>query len=366
MNEQLQSLWNLATLWNRDWPEVGATECDVIHREHHVTLKRYRPMQSDDGPESTYKTPLLLVPSLINRHYVLDLLPEKSFAEWFVRQGHDVYILDWGRPEDEARYITFDDLISTYIDRAVTRVARRSPRNEVHALGYCLGGTLTSIYNAYDDSKLAGHIAMAAPVQFDDDGLLVRWTNTDTFDVDALVEATGLVPWPLMQAAFHMLDPTLNLKKAVRLIDRGWEDEFLDSFLAIETWGNDNVSFPGEAFRKYINALYCHDELIRGELRIDGTRIDLSTIETPTLAVTFEHDHIVPAESARPLVDAIHADDAEHMHLPGGHVGAVVSRKSKQHLWPRLQTWLAERDGEPAETDANDSQSTDERLEEVG
>jgi len=355
MNKQLKSLWNLATLWNRDWPEVGGTECDVVHRENHVTVKRYRPADPDAGP--TYETPLLLVPSLINRHYVLDLLPEKSFAEWFVQQGHDVYILDWGRPGDEARYLTFDELISTYIDHAVKRVARRSPRGNVHALGYCLGGTLTSIYNAHDDSRLAGHIAMAAPVEFDDDGLLVRWTNTETFDVDALVEATGLVPWPLMQAAFHLLDPTLNLKKGVRLVDRAWEDEFLNSFLAIETWGNDNVSFPGEAYKKYIQSLYRDDELIRGELRIDGRRIDLGEIETPTLAITFEHDHIVPAESASPLVDAIGSADAEHLHLPGGHVGAVVSRKSKEHLWPQIQEWLAghDTDDQPDDQTAMDA-----------
>ena len=90
----------------------------------------------------------MLVPSLINRHYVLDLMPGKSLAEYLVGAGHDVYVIDWGSPSDEDRFLSFDDICDRYLGRAVRHVARTSERKATHLLGYCLGGTLTSIYAA--------------------------------------------------------------------------------------------------------------------------------------------------------------------------------------------------------------------------
>ncbi|MFP4598018.1 MAG: PHA/PHB synthase family protein [Persicimonas sp.] len=339
----IKRLKNLLTLKKRakeKRPEIGSTPVDVVHRENKWRLLHYRARNA--GP--TYKTPLLMVPSLINRHYVLDLMPGRSFAEWLVEQGHDVYCIDWGTPADEDRYLSFDDICEGYIGRAVRKVARRSPTGKTHLLGYCLGGTLTTIYAAAHQEHLAGHIALAAPVSFDDDGLLSHWTKTSTFDVAGIVEACGNVPWQLMQGAFHLLRPTMNLSKTVYLVDRAWDDQFLDGFVAKETWANDNVSFPGEAYRRYIEELYQHNKLIKGEFALAGRPVRLEDIENPTLAIAFKHDNIVPLDSAGVLVDRISSKDKKLMELPGGHVGAVVSRKSSEHLWPVISGWLAERD----------------------
>src|SRR5690606_32844373 len=139
---------------------------------------------------------------------------------------------------------------------------RTSPRNQVHVLGYCLGGTLATIHAAARPERVASLLLLAAPVSFSDGGQLAVWTQTPTFDVGAIVTAFGNVPWQLMQGAFHMLRPTLTLSKAVALVDRAANDEFLDGFLAIETWGSDNVSFPGECYRQYIEELYRGDALM--------------------------------------------------------------------------------------------------------
>ena len=167
----------------------------------------------------------------------------------------------------------------------------------------------------------------------------------ESFDVNALVEGTGNGPWPLMQLAFHLIRPTLGLSKAVHLVDRAWDDEFLDGFLALESWGNDNVSFPGEAYRRYIEDLYRDDKLIKDELTLGGRPAKLSNIDCPAMVITFEHDNIVPGPSASPLVERIASEDKQHIHLPGGHVGAVVSRKASTGLWPGMSKWWSERDG---------------------
>lgn len=331
---------NLVGMMSRGLPAVGTTPADVIHRENKWRLLRYRPRQG--GP--AHATPVLLVPSLINRHYVLDLQSGRSFAEFLVAQGHDVYIIDWGTPGDEDRYLEFDDICDRYLGRAVRKVAARSSRGAVHLLGYCLGGTMTTIYTAARPELVASNTALAAPVDFHDDGLLSRWTRTETFDVDALVGGTGNVPWPLMQASFRMLRPTLVLAKLVGLFDRAWDDEFLDGFFASERWGNDNVSFPGACYRRYIEELYRQNALVRGAFSLSGRPARLDSITCPHLVITFEHDHIVPAPSAAALLDHIASPDREHLHLPGGHVGAVISRRAAQGLWPAISSWWAARD----------------------
>ena len=319
-------------------PAVGQTPSDEVHAENKWRLLRYRSKQR------RFRTPVLLVPSLINRHYVLDLLPSKSFVEYLVGLGHDVFIIDWGTPTDEDRFVTFDDICDRALGRALRVTTKLAGASRGHLLGYCLGGTLTTIHAAARPERVASLTLLAAPIDFHDDGLLSRWTRSPTFDVNALVSAMGNVPWQLMQSAFHMLRPTLNLSKAVHVIDRAWDDEFLNGFLALETWGNDNVSFPGECYRRYVEELYRKNALIAGTFTLSGSPVRLAAIQCPTLVVSFLHDNIVPSESARVLLDQISSEDKQHIALSGGHVGAVVSKKAKATLWPELSRFWRERD----------------------
>lgn len=339
----MSRLSNLASLVTRKKPPVGTTPADVVLRENKWRLLRYRPR-----PEGIlFQTPVLLVPSLINRHYVMDLLPGKSMAEDLVKMGHDVYCLDWGTPGDEDRYLGWDDICDRYLGRAIRYVARQSPRDKVHLLGYCLGGTLTTIHATVHGEKIASLLNLAAPVSFKDDGLLARWTQQPGFKVGDIVQAYGNVPWQLMQSAFHMLRPTMNLAKTVGLIDRAANDEFLDGFLALETWGNDNISFPGKCYEEYIERLYRNDELLKDEFTLSGKPAKLSAIHCPVMSVVFEHDNIVPWQSAAVLLDRISSKDKVLLKLPGGHVGAVVSRAAQKKLWPKLSQFWQERDQDP-------------------
>lgn len=336
----MKRLWNLLTLASRGKPPVGTTPAEVVWQENKWKLLRYRPR-----PEGlSHATPVLMIPSLINRHYVLDLMPGKSFAEFMVSQGFDLYCIDWGTPTDEDRYVTFDDVVDRAIGRAVRRVARTVPHGKVHLLGYCMGGTLSAIHGAVHPEHLQSFIALAAPVSFKDDSLLSAWTNVKSFDLDALVEGTGVVPWQLLQSSFHLLRPTLNLAKAVSLLDRAWNDEFLDGFLALETWGNDNVSIPGEFYRTFIRDLYRRDLLLKRQFVLSGQQVDLRNLTCPTLAISFEHDNIVPGPAAAALIEACGAKEKQHLHLPGGHVGAVVSKHGAKTLWPQLVSFYEKYD----------------------
>ena len=338
----MKGVWNLAKRVVRPSPVVGATPAEVVFTENKWRLLRYR--QRPEG--LAFQTPLLMIPSLINRHYVLDLMPGKSFVEWLVARGHDVWIVDWGTPTSEDRYITFDEIVDGYLGRAIRRAALSSPRGKTHVLGYCLGGTLAAIHGAAHPERLAGLVALAAPIRFGDHGLLERWSRSGDFDLRALVNAFGVVPWPLLQASFHLLRPTSNLSKAVHVLDRAWDDPFLDGFFALEKWANDNVSFPGEAYVRYLQSLYRDDQLAQGTFSLSGRPVKLSALRCPTLAVTFQNDTIVPAESAQALIELAGATDKQELRLSGGHVGAVVSKAASGKLWPAVSNWLAARDSD--------------------
>jgi pimeloyl-ACP methyl ester carboxylesterase len=182
-------LGGLARTLGRPAPLVGATPHDVVFRENKWSLLRYRPHAPGSGGADvvTHRHPILLVPSLINRHYVLDLMPGKSFAEYLARQGYDVFCIDWGTPEDEDRYLTFDDFVDRYIGRALRVTCRTAGSGKAHLLGYCLGGTMAIIHAALHEERIASLALVAAPVRFDDESLLALWTQSPTFDVDALV-----------------------------------------------------------------------------------------------------------------------------------------------------------------------------------
>ncbi|HTR55383.1 MAG TPA: alpha/beta fold hydrolase [Kofleriaceae bacterium] len=336
---------SLAALWRRapkGPPPLGATPHDVVWAENKWRLLRFR------GASVKYATPVLLVPSLINRWYVLDLGTGRSLVEWLVAQGHDVYCIDWGTPGAEDRFLTWDDIAGRYLGRAI-RVAARAPRQRssggVHVLGYCLGGTLVASHVAAQLSpEVASLVALAAPIDFEHAGIMAAWTRNPAFDPYALVAALGNVPWQLLQASFHLIKPTLTATKAVALLDRAWDDEFLEGFLATEAWGNDNVAFPGACYAQYLDELYRRNRLITGGFAVAGRRAELANIRCPTLAIAFEHDHIVPLASAAPLVDRIASRDKQLLVQGGGHVGAVVSRKAASRLWPAMSTFWAERD----------------------
>ncbi len=333
---------SLAALWRRSrtgLPAVGQTPADVVWSENKWRLLRYRASAA-----RRFRTPILLVPSLINRWYVLDLQPGRSFAEYLVAQGHDVFIIDWGTPSAEDRFLTWDDVCGRYLGRAVRQAARHGADGVVHLLGYCLGGTLTTVYTAAFPAEVASMVALAAPIDFAQAGLMATWTRAPGFEVGALVDGFGNVPWPLMQASFHLLRPTQNAAKAVAILDRAWDDEFLDGLLATERWGNDNVSFPGACYRQYIDDLYRGNKLVAGTMSLLGRPARLEDVDCPLLVVSFGHDHIVPEASATALLGAVSSPDRAHLSLGGGHVGAVVSRKAATGLWPQLSAWWAARD----------------------
>jgi polyhydroxyalkanoate synthase subunit PhaC len=337
--EQLRRTWLPPGLAGRAARmPVGSTPHNVVWRENKLQLIRY-----DTGVTARHPLPILLVPSLINRHYIFDLLPGKSIAEFLSNAGFAVYAIDWGAPSDEDRLLSIDRYLGGYLPRAMRVAARNVGADQVVLLGYCLGGTMAAIAAALKPERVHSLIALTTPIDFVDSGLLSAWARSPALDLKTLVAALGNVPWSLLQLSFQMLRPTLGINKAKGLIERIWDDAFVDGVLALETWGNDNVAFPGECYREFIEQLYRGNALRQGTLRVNGARVDLGRIACPVLNVAAQYDNIVPRPSSHALNELVASRDTTELVVPGGHIGAVVSRRAMEQVWPAVQAWILER-----------------------
>jgi polyhydroxyalkanoate synthase len=317
---------------------VGSTPHDVVFERGTLRLLRYR----RETP-ALYAEPVLFCYALINRHYILDLQPGKSVVERYLEQGFDVYMVDWGVPSDDDCHLKLDDYIFVFLAQVVDFVLRAHKRQTLHLLGYCMGGTMSSIFTAVHPERIKSLTLIAAPLDFSGrESLLNLWTDAKYFDVDAFVDAQGNCPAAFLQACFLLMKPVQNLyEKHAAVIDQLDNAQFVSSYLAMEYWVNDNIPVAGETFREFVKKLYQQNELVRGQLHIGGYRIDLARIECPLLVMTARNDHLVAPSSTEGLLPHVRSADTTKMSIDAGHVGLVVGGKAHKSFWPQATRWLA-------------------------
>jgi polyhydroxyalkanoate synthase len=316
--------------------EIAPTDRDTVFQNGTAELYRFRPSDGRraDGP------PVLLVPSLINRWYVLDLRPGASLVEVLVDQGFETYCIDWGIPEDEDRFLEWSEVLAR-LRRMVSRTKRHADTDQLGMLGYCMGGTLCAIHMALHPDSVDSYVSLTAPIDFDEAGKLGRMVDERWFDAESIADAGNVHPRQ-MQSGFVALDPTAQISKWVHLFDRMPDRQFLDAFRALETWVNDNVPFPASAYETYISELYQQNQLLHGDHHVRGRRVDLSQITSPLLTLAASADHICPPRSARALNDVVGSEHTEYEIVSGGHVGALVGSKGPRQLYPRISEWFDE------------------------
>jgi polyhydroxyalkanoate synthase len=317
---------------------LAPTPRDVVLTDGPARLMRFR---RPPGVKAAGAAPVLLVPSMINRWYVLDLRAGCSVAEACANAGLDTWCLDWGAPQDEDRHFTWADCVAR-LDRMMRRVSRETGAKQLTVLGYCMGATLASIHAALEPKRYAGFINLLGPIDFSEGGMLARMTRPEWFDAEAVANAGNVAPQQ-MQSGFQMLRPTASLGKWVTWAERAADPSFRDAFDALETWASDNVAFPAAAYVTYIQDLYQQNLLLKGEHAGGGRRVSLKNIVCPLLTVVASKDTICPPKAATALNQAVGSAAPELLEVPGGHVGAVVGSKAAISLYPRLVSFMKER-----------------------
>jgi polyhydroxyalkanoate synthase len=322
--------------------ETGQTPKEIIWTKNKARLYHYEPT----APK-VFPVPILLVYALINRSYILDLMPGNSLVEFLVSKGFDVYMLDWGTPGDEDKDISFENYVLDYIPQAVKKMLRNAHAEEFTLLGYCMGGTMSTMYaSLFPGKPLRNLLLLTAPTDFtpEDMGLFGLWTSEKYLNPDMLAEAYGNVPGELIDTGNRMLKPVTNyVGTYVTLWDRILQDKSMDTWLAMSKWVNDGVPFPGAAFKQWIRDFYQQNKLVKGEIKLRGRTVNLANITCPVLNVAGKKDHICTLPQAGATMRFISSEDKEFYVIDAGHVGLLTGSDARKNLWPKIQSWLLPR-----------------------
>ena len=326
-------------LLGRNAPEVGLTPKDAVYSRGTLRLYRYRPMVDE-----VYRVPVILVMSLISKPYIFDLVPGQSFVEYLLKQGFDVFMVDWGVPRPEDHKLRLEDYVLDLMPRSIEQVQRITKEEEFSFLGYCMGGLFGLMYGgAFPDAPLKNLACVATPVDFEGMGLLTRWADPRWFNVDRIVDTMGNVPAEVILASLELLRPLDRMLSYVRLWDNLWDSSFVYNWRVRSKWVNDQIPFPGECYRQMVKEFMWENKLMKGELTLGGRRVDPQSITCSVLHVMATYDHIAPYDSTRPLTAIVGSADKQDLALKGGHVSLLAGANAFLRLWPTMNEWLSVR-----------------------
>jgi len=324
-----------------DRPGVGLTPKDVVWQRGRCQLWHYR-NESEGGVR--YRPPLLIVFSMISRSYILDLTPGNSFIEQLLAAGFDVYMVDWGEPDERDAQNRLEDYVDDYIPAAVDRVLDISGCDEINLFGYCFGGDLSLLYAAHHpEAPLRSLTVLATPVDFQRMGPMADLFRVGGLEVDQVVDEDGNLPPSVVVQGFKTLTPTAEVTRYVTLWERLWNDEYVAAYQAMTGWSDDHVPFPGAAARQTVQMLVRDNGMVNDRLTVGGDAVHLRDITVPFLTVRANRDHIVPPDAAAPLIDLVGSEDKHELQLDAGHMGLVVGRPAAKTTVPTILAFLKRR-----------------------
>jgi len=318
--------------------KIGSTQFDVVYKEDKMRLLHFKPLT-----EKQVRTPLLISYAIINRYYIFDIDPKKSWVKNLLEQGFDVYLIDWGTPTKIDQFLGFDEYVNGYMDNCVDFICKEADVDKVSIQGYCTGGTLATIYSSLHSDRVK-NLIVTAPV-------IDGWKDTTVvsniakyFDVDKLVDTVGNMPPEFIYFCFSILKPfEQGVEKYLKFLNNVDNEKYVDSFLKIEKWLDETPPIPGELFRQWIKGIYQDNLLIQNKMYVKNKLVSLENLNMPIFTQVAVGDHLVSPECSRPLHYAVVTDDKNLEIYPTGHVGMIASSFSQKNVLPKLTDWLKER-----------------------
>lgn len=313
-------------------PDVGQTPHTVVHQHDKLVVRHYAAHGDVRHP-----VPVVVVPSMINRAYIVDLEPGRSLVEGLASRGHEVYLVDWGIPTEEDADEDVGYVLLTLLHRSILRIRRHARAEKVHLFGYCMGGTLSAMYAALRQDKLASLTTLAAPIHFAQGGRF--YDLVSPIDVDAAIDPDGLVPVESMKPVFQLLDPMGSWSKYEGVEQASNDEATLRRVMVRERWLEENVPMAGAFAREFITMTYQQDRLMHGGWTVRGEAVDLANITVPTLVVACTRDFITPVAAAEPLAELVSGPVRTEL-LDTGHIGVVVGGAGPKVFYPLLSEFF--------------------------
>jgi polyhydroxyalkanoate synthase subunit PhaC len=315
-------------------PRVGQTPKDIVWKRGKAELWRYH------SDRRAWRPPVFIIYSLVSHSYVLDLSPDNTFVGRLLNAGLDVFLIDWGVPDEKDADNTFETYVDYYLPEAIKALLAETGQDSVTVLGYCSGGDLALFLTArHHELPIRNLITAGTPVNFAELGMFSRLFSDGRLDAESLLDATGNVPPETMLNAFRILKPTGDMSSYVMLWQNLWSDEQMAAYQAMGQWTKDHVPFPGGTFRQLVQMMR-DNAIMNDTVRLGGTPVHLADIRCPFLSVLAERDHIAPEPSVAPVIRLVGSEDVEEVRLPAGHVGLMASRTASKATIPRIVDWI--------------------------
>jgi len=351
---------------------LAVTPGKVVFRNDLIELIQYEPTT-----KQVHAEPVLVVPAWIMKYYILDLSPRNSLIKYLVDQGHTVFAMSWKNPDESDRELGMDDYLAEGLVAALDAVTAIIPERKVHAVGYCIGGTLLAIGAAAlardQDQRLASMTLFAAQTDFTEPGELAYFINPAQLAMlEASMHRKGVLESKQMGGAFAMLrSQDLIWQPIVNNYVKGRRDPMID----LMAWNADGTRMPWKMHSEYLYRLFLDNELATNRFPVGGRLVRLSDIRLPMFVVGTETDHVAPWKSVYKIDNLVRSDDFTFLLTSGGHNAGIICgpvhpkrhyriktrRIADPHLapddwveaatkhdgswWPALARWLASRSG---------------------
>ena len=353
--------------------DVAITPGQVIFRNALIELIQYAPVGATVFPE-----PILIVPSWIMKYYILDLSPQNSLIKYLVGRGHTVFTISWTNPASDDRELGLGDYLRLGIMASIEAVTKVIPKQKIHAMGYCLGGTLLTMAGAAmgrdGDKRLATISLLAAQTDFTEPGELQLFIDeSQVAYLEDIMWDQGYLDIKQMAGAFQLMGSSdLVWSKLLKDYLLGQRSEVSD----LMAWNADGTRLPYRMHSEYLRRMFLHNDLASGRYIVNGKSITLLDIKCPIYCLGTEHDHVAPWRSVHKL-HLLSDVELTFLLTSGGHnVGIVnppgvagrrfkvLTRKhdgkyldpeawlqaTPQHegsWWPDWAAWLQVRSGKP-------------------
>lgn len=307
-----------------------APDRPVLWREGTTLLRDYRQGTDASAPR------VLVIPSLVNRYYILDLEPEVSFLADLAQRGYAPFVVDWDAPGPEEQGFDLTRYIAGRLEGALDAV-KREPGGALVVVGYCMGGNLALALALRRQADIAALACLATPWDFHADGeTQAQLIGAIGRSMDHLFQVLGEMPVDVLQSFFASLDPLSILAKFRRFADMASDQA--RRFVALEDWLNDGVGLAAPVARECLTQWYGENTPALGKWLIAGEPVRPEALQVPALAMVPAADRIVPPKSALGLAQRL--PRCETMTPAAGHIGMMVGGSARAKVWDPLDAWL--------------------------